>query len=66
MHYKILIVDDEKMMTELLLDHLKDCGYERTGIVHVPIWFFIIVLVLLQMLSLILKSMGFFDYNSKN
>lgn len=26
--YKILIVDDEKMMTELLCDHLQDCGYE--------------------------------------
>lgn len=28
MAYKILIVDDEKMMTELLSDHLQDCGYE--------------------------------------
>lgn len=28
MRYKILIVDDEKMMTELLSDHLQDCGYE--------------------------------------
>lgn len=28
MVYKILIVDDEKMMTELLSDHLLDCGYE--------------------------------------
>ena len=28
MAYKILIVDDEKMMTELLTDHLRDCGYE--------------------------------------
>lgn len=27
MAYKILIVDDEKMMTELLSDHLQDCGY---------------------------------------
>ncbi len=26
--YKILIVDDEDMMTELLSDHLQDCGYE--------------------------------------
>lgn len=26
--YKILIVDDEPMMTELLFDHLQDCGYE--------------------------------------
>lgn len=26
--YKILIVDDEEMMTELLSDHLQDCGYE--------------------------------------
>ena len=26
--YKILIVDDEEMMTELLCDHLQDCGYE--------------------------------------
>ena len=28
MAHKILIVDDEKMMTELLEDHLRDCGYE--------------------------------------
>lgn len=28
MAYKILIVDDEKMITELLSDHLQDCGYE--------------------------------------
>ena len=28
MAYKILIVDDEKMMTELLSDHLRDCGYD--------------------------------------
>lgn len=28
MAYKILVVDDEEMMTELLADHLKDCGYE--------------------------------------
>ena len=28
MAYKILIVDDEKMMTELLSDHLRDCDYE--------------------------------------
>lgn len=28
MSYKILIVDDEKMMTELLSDHLQDCGYD--------------------------------------
>lgn len=28
MAYKILIVDDEKMMTELLTDHLQDCGYD--------------------------------------
>lgn len=28
MAYKILIVDDEKMMTELLSDHLHDCGYD--------------------------------------
>ena len=27
MAYKILIVDDEKMMTELLSDHLRDCDY---------------------------------------
>lgn len=26
--YKILIVDDEEMMTELLSDHLQVCGYE--------------------------------------
>ena len=30
MVYKILIVDDEKMMTELLSDHLRDCGYEQS------------------------------------
>ena len=29
MQYKILIVDDEKMMTDLLSDHLCDCGYAR-------------------------------------
>lgn len=28
MTYKILIVDDEQMITELLADHLQDCGYE--------------------------------------
>lgn len=28
MAYKILIVDDEKLMTELLSDHLQDCGYD--------------------------------------
>lgn len=28
MRYKILIVDDEKMMTDLLSDHLRDCGYD--------------------------------------
>ena len=28
MAYKILIVDDAKMMTELLSDHLRDCDYE--------------------------------------
>lgn len=28
MAYRILIVDDEPMMTELLSDHLQDCGYE--------------------------------------
>lgn len=28
MAYKILIVDDETMMTELLTDHLRDCGYD--------------------------------------
>lgn len=28
MAYKILIVDDEQIMTELLSDHLCDCGYE--------------------------------------
>lgn len=28
MSYKILIVDDEKMMTELLSAHLQDCGFE--------------------------------------
>lgn len=27
MTYKILIVDDEKMLTELLEAHLQDCGY---------------------------------------
>lgn len=27
MSYKILIVDDERMMTELLSDYLQDCGY---------------------------------------
>ena len=27
MPYKILIVDDEKMLTELLSSHLQDCGY---------------------------------------
>lgn len=27
MAYKILIVDDEKMLTELLASHLQDCGY---------------------------------------
>jgi len=27
MAYKILIVDDEEMLTELLADHLQDCGY---------------------------------------
>lgn len=27
MAYKILIVDDEKMLTELLAAHLQDCGY---------------------------------------
>lgn len=27
MAYKILIVDDETMLTELLSDHLQDCGY---------------------------------------
>lgn len=26
--YKILIVDDESMLTSLLCDHLTDCGYE--------------------------------------
>lgn len=25
--YRILIVDDEPMLTELLADHLRDCGY---------------------------------------
>lgn len=25
--YKVLIVDDEEMMTELISDHLQDCGY---------------------------------------
>lgn len=28
MAYRILIVDDEKMMIELLTDYLQDCGYE--------------------------------------
>ena len=28
MHYKILIVDYEKMMTDLLSNHLRDCGYD--------------------------------------
>lgn len=28
MAYKILIVDDETMMTDLLSDHLQDCGYD--------------------------------------
>ncbi|MCI9625048.1 MAG: response regulator transcription factor, partial [Lachnospiraceae bacterium] len=28
MAYKILIVDDEKMLTELLSSHLRKCGYE--------------------------------------
>lgn len=28
MVYKILIVDDEKMMSELLSDYLQDCGYD--------------------------------------
>ncbi len=27
MAYKILIVDDEEMLTELLSSHLQDCGY---------------------------------------
>ena len=27
MAYKILIVDDEKMLTELLSSHLQKCGY---------------------------------------
>lgn len=27
MAYKILIIDDEKMLTELLSSHLQDCGY---------------------------------------
>ena len=27
MAYKILIIDDEAMLTELLADHLQDCGY---------------------------------------
>lgn len=27
MAYKILIVDDEAMLTELLADHLQNCGY---------------------------------------
>ena len=28
MAYKVLIVDDEKMLTELLSSHLQRCGYE--------------------------------------
>ena len=28
MAYKILIVDDEKMITDLLSSHLQDCGYD--------------------------------------
>ena len=28
MAYRILIVDDEKMLTDLLSEHLRDCGYE--------------------------------------
>lgn len=28
MAYKILIVDDEKMITDLLFSHLQDCGYD--------------------------------------
>ncbi len=28
MAYKILIVDDEKMLTDLLSNHLRDCGYD--------------------------------------
>ncbi len=28
MTYRILIVDDEKMLTKLLSEHLRDCGYE--------------------------------------
>ncbi len=28
MGYRILIVDDEKMLTDLLSEHLRDCGYE--------------------------------------
>ncbi len=28
MPYRILIVDDEKMLTDLLSEHLQDCGYE--------------------------------------
>ena len=28
MRYKILIVDDEEMITELISSHLKDCGYD--------------------------------------
>ncbi len=28
MGYRVLIVDDEKMLTDLLSEHLRDCGYE--------------------------------------
>lgn len=28
MSYRILIVDDEKMLTDLLSEHFRDCGYE--------------------------------------
>lgn len=28
MAYKILVVDDEKMITDLLCDHLRDNGYQ--------------------------------------
>lgn len=28
MAYKILVVDDEKMLTDLLFDHLRDIGYQ--------------------------------------
>ncbi len=28
MRYKILIIDDEEMITELISSHLKDCGYD--------------------------------------